>query len=63
MFNPFKPSNSYSVVYWRNPTPSEIRFGQGANHYAEFCRDDCTKPDGSLKKWFKSDIDNLRYYR
>ena len=63
MINPFKPENPDNVVYWRPPTPAEIRFGDGAIHYAEFRRGDCSKPDGTLKKWFKSYYDDLRYYR
>lgn len=63
-YNPYKPENPENVVYRRNPTPSEIRFGHGATHYAEFSREECTDPKtGKLKKWFKSPYDNLRYYR
>lgn len=36
MYNPFKPEIPGNIVGWRNPTPSEIRFGHGAIHYAEF---------------------------
>lgn len=53
------------VIYHRNPTPGEVKFGMGAIHYAEFDRDDenIVKKDGTLKAWFKSPNDNLRYYR
>lgn len=63
MFNPFAPETPGNVVYWRNPTAGEIRFGHGATHYREFERDECTKPDGRLKRWFKAHDDGLRYYR
>jgi hypothetical protein len=53
------------IIYHRNPTASEIKFGAGAIHYATFDRDDenIVKKDGTLKKWFKSPHDGLRYYR
>lgn len=53
------------VIYHRNPTASEIKFGMGATHYAQFDRDDenILKKDGKLKTWFKSHHDGLRYYR
>ena len=48
------------VTYWRNPTESEIKFGHGAIHYREFKWSECTKADGTLKKWLKAD-DGRRY--
>jgi hypothetical protein len=54
------------VVYHRNPTASEIKFGHGAIHYAEFDRDDDNiihPKTKKLKAWFKSPHDGLRYYR
>jgi len=52
------------ITYHRNPTPSEIKFGYGAIHYADFDREECTNPKtGKLKKWFVSPYDGLRYYR
>jgi len=48
----------------RQPTASEIRFGYGATHYAEFNLNDfIDQKTGRLKKWIKSHTDNLRYYR
>jgi hypothetical protein len=52
-----------TVQYHRNPTPGEVRFGYGATHYRDFHRDECTKKDGTLKKWFVAKDDGLRYYR
>lgn len=63
MYNPFKPEIPGNIVYYRQPNPGEIRFGHGAIHYREFTRDECQKPDGTLKKWFKSPDDKMRYYR
>lgn len=60
MYNPFKPQTPGNVVYWRHPTPGEVKFGYGAIHYAEFSREECQKPDGTLKRWIKA-RDGLRY--
>jgi hypothetical protein len=49
------------TTVWRNPTKSEINFGNGAIHYADINLSEFIKPDGSLKKWAK--IDGLRYNR
>lgn len=58
MFNPFTPETPGNSVYYRNPTPSEIRFGHGATHYREF------EPDEHKgRKWFKALDDGLRYYK
>lgn len=52
-----------TFTYHRPPTPSEIKFGEGAIHYAEFTAFVCFKANGELKKWLKSPFDGLRYYR
>lgn len=52
-----------TVEYHRPPTAYELRFGEGAVHYRSFPRRICTKPDGTLKKWFVAPDDGLRYYR
>ena len=49
------------IEAWRQPTPSEIRFGEGAIHWGEFTREEFQKPDGTLKKWIKAE--GLRYNR
>ena len=50
------------VPAWRNPTPSEIRFGYGAIHWGEFAPDEWKKDDGSWKKWIKG-TDGRRWTR
>ena len=47
------------ITYWRNPTPAEIKFGEGAIHYLSVPMTEVRKPDGKLKKWFVKD--GLRY--
>lgn len=52
------------VTYHRQPTAGEIRFGEGAIHYADFDVEECChKGTRVLKKWFVSKVDGLRYYR
>ncbi len=51
------------VTGHRNPTASEIRFGEGATHYATYPIADWLKRDGTLKNWIVSPYDGLRYYR
>ena len=52
-----------AVTYHRNPTPSEVRFGNGATHYRDFTVSECCKPGARIpKRWFVAD-DGLRYYR
>lgn len=49
---------------WRNPTLSEIKFGEGAIHYRSFPLWDIGyNKKGDLKKWFIAKDDGLRYYR
>lgn len=51
------------IVYHRNPTKAEVKFGYGAIHYAEFTAEEaCFTGTKILKKWLKG-IDGLRYYR
>ena len=50
-----------TVEYHRNPTPWEIRFGEGAIHYLTVEADKVRKKDGNLKRWFVH-TDGLRYY-
>ncbi len=51
------------ITYHRPPTSGEIKFGYGATHYRDFERSQCSKDDGTLKKWFTAPDDGLRYYR
>jgi hypothetical protein len=60
--------NIKTVEYHREPTESEIRFGEGATHYLTIdLKTDSylvyNKKTGKLKKWFVSPWDGLRYYR
>lgn len=50
------------ITYHREPTKSEIRFGEGAIHYKDFDKSIVTKPNGEYKKWIKCPVDGLRYY-
>ena len=61
MFNPFHTELEEHTVYWRNPTPAEIRFGHGAIHYCPIPWADCKKPNGEFKAWCK--FQGLRYNR
>ena len=51
------------VRYTRQPTASEVRFGEGCIHWRDFDPMKCIKPNGELKQWFKCKDDGLRYYR
>jgi hypothetical protein len=52
------------VTYHRPPTASELRFGEGATHYADFGLDICCHPGTRIaKRWFVYHGDGLRYYR
>jgi len=46
-----------TIEYHREPTPAEVKFGEGATHYREFSEAEVTN-----KKWIKAD-DGLRYWR
>ncbi len=52
--------NDSNIDYWRNPTKSEIKFGEGAIHHRTFNLSEVLKNDGSIKKWLIAD-DGLRY--
>jgi hypothetical protein len=52
-----------TITVWRNPTPSEIRFGHGATHYKDMPLELWKRKDGSLKFWTVCPHDGLRYYR
>lgn len=65
MYNPYQ-SDVGEIVYRRNPTQSEIRFGMGATHYRAFTLGDTPelyRADGSLKSRFKAKDDGLFYSR
>lgn len=51
------------ITLHREPTPSEVRFGEGAIHYKDFERSFVTRRDGSLKLYVVCPQDGLRYYR
>ncbi|BEG98117.1 hypothetical protein [Bacteroides sedimenti] len=48
------------VDYWRNPTPSEILFGEGAIHYRYMQLHEVCNRAGEAKKYFYHS-DGLRY--
>lgn len=53
-----------TLTYHRKPTQSEIRFGYGATHYADFTIEECCFEGTRIpKSWFVSPYDGLRYYR
>lgn len=53
-----------TLTYHRKPTQSEINFGHGAIHYADFTIEECCFEGTRIpKKWFVSPYDDLRYYR
>lgn len=58
----YRYSMAETVEYWRNPTPSEIKFGEGAIHWLSVDVTKVRKLDGTLKKWFVH-TDGLRYNR
>lgn len=55
-------TNKTTIEYWRYPTPTEIKFGEGAIHWLTVDMASVTKPNGKLKKWFIGK-DGLRYNR
>lgn len=50
-----------SFEYWRNPTPAEIKVGQGAIHYRTLACSECLNKKGQPKKHLVYFRDNLRY--
>jgi hypothetical protein len=49
------------IVYHRDPTDAEIRFGYGATHYMDVPLDACCHPGTRIpKKWIKGS-DGLRW--
>lgn len=49
------------IECWRNPTPYELKFGEGAIRYRSFKKWEIGYgKSNNLKKWFKAD-DGLRY--
>lgn len=58
---PFRPDVT-EVTGHRQPTPSELRFGDGATHYRTFPVAEWLDKNGMPKCWIKAD-DGLRYYR
>lgn len=61
-YNDLHILNSQLIECHRQPTESEVKFGEGATHYRSFTAGEMgiTKK-GDLKKWFVAD-DGLRYY-
>jgi hypothetical protein len=55
-------NTAHTITYFRKPTAWEIKFGEGATHYKDFDRSQCTKANGGRKKWLICPIDGLRYY-
>ena len=54
-----------TVEYHRQPTQSEIKYGEGAIHYLTVDEADARKANGELKKWLKNPYnssDKSRYY-
>jgi hypothetical protein len=53
--------NAETFSYWRNPTPEEVKFGNGATHHKPILLQNCINPKtGKIKKWIKA-LDGLRY--
>lgn len=61
-YNDLHILNSQLKECHRQPTGSEVKFGEGATHYRKFTVGEMgiTK-EGDLKRWFVAD-DGLRYY-
>lgn len=53
--------NERTIFYTRKPTASEIKFGHGATHHLSVDASMCSKPDGTIKKRWKSPYDGLIY--
>ncbi len=52
-----------SFEYWRNPTPAEIKAGQGAIHYLTLACSECLNKKGQPKKRLVYFRDRLTYYK
>lgn len=50
------------LVYFRNPTKAEIKFGHGALHYRDFEFEKCFDKNGNLKLKIRASDDNHIYY-
>lgn len=51
------------VMYHRNPTKAEIRFGEGAVHYKSFPFPDVwDAKNNRCKRWLVCPEDGLRYF-
>jgi len=59
---PFR-SDVKEVQAHRKPTPSEIKFGEGATHYKTFPVEIWKDKKGLSKCWIVCPDDGLRYYR
>lgn len=56
------PANPRAVVYWREPTQAEIKFGEGARHYIEVPVERAKRNNGKgYKKWLY--INGLLYHK
>ena len=65
MFNAYQCDKG-EIVYRRNPTAAEIRFGNGATHYRTFEiaeTPELFRADGTMKSRFKASDDGLYYTR
>lgn len=65
MYNAYQ-CEAGEIVYRRNPTPGEIRFGHGATHYRTFTLSETPelfRADGTKKSRFKALDDGLFYSR
>lgn len=49
--------------YWRNPTPAEIKAGQGAIHYLTLACSECLNKNGQPKKRLIYFRDRLMYHK
>lgn len=52
--------NDGTVNYHREPTKSEIKFGEGATHWLDIPESVCRKQNGDLKQWVM--YQGERYY-
>jgi len=61
-YNDLVVLNYQPVLVHRQPTESEIKFGNGATHYKQYNISSVLNKTGNIKKWFIALDDNLRYY-